>query len=338
MRRRQPQSDISALVSSFLKLRFTRSKGWTEKSCGNLCDIQVSCIKQSVCQVHLTNNITPTVQTPSLKRIKERSLPTCLLQTLILIQQCRSSPTPRPAPVTERETPTWSCSSFCSPWPWVLCLLQMDLRSSCSVETVPCSGSASTTAATSTCPHSWPGLMQSSTVCQREPTWCLSTVWMKRILSKPWSRTSTMLKEVPGSDSAITTKKAAGCGLMVVRWNLPFGPQESQTTMEEMKAVFKTTITQIRNGMIINVQMRVPSVCASRIMCPSVIIKSDLTWSLITWCLFEIVLSNKDTNAHFYVCPHFTHLLFIPVIRYLLFGDINNSNVIVKINGKYEYK
>ena len=99
------------------------------------------CIKQSVGQVHLTNNITPTVQTPSLKRRKERSLPTCLLQTLILIQQCRSSPTPRPAPVTERETPTWSCSSFCSPWPWVLCLLQMDLRSSCSVETVPCSGS-----------------------------------------------------------------------------------------------------------------------------------------------------------------------------------------------------
>ena len=205
MRRHQPQSDISALESSFLKLRFTRSKGWTEKSCGKLWHpgellvflqraqrntfIWQLCIKQSVGQVHLTNNITPTVQTPSLKRIKECSLPTCLLQTLILIQQCRSSPTPRPAPVTERETPTWSCSSFCSPWPWVLCLLQMDLRSSCSVETVPCSGSASTTAATSTWPHSWPGLRQSSTVCQREPTWCLSTVWMKRISSRPWSRT-----------------------------------------------------------------------------------------------------------------------------------------------------
>ena len=45
-----------------------------------------------------------------------------------------------------------------------------------------------------------------------------------------------------------------------------------------------------------------------------------------------------DVIAHFYVCPHFTHLLLIPVIRYLLFVHFNNSNVIVKINDKYEYK
>lgn len=209
--------------------------------------VQRLCTTESVCQLHLTNNITPTVQTPTLEHIK-KWLISCLHKIPNNIQQCRSH-----SPKTETLTPTCSCSSYCLVWLWAPSLLQMTIQWSYSVATVPCSGTASTAAATSTPPHVWPGLMQSSTVCQREPTWCLSTVWRKRISSKPWSRTLTMLMDSPGLDSVTSTKKAGGCGLMVVLWTFTFGGQLSQTTHWETNTAFTTTMVQNWNGMTISV-------------------------------------------------------------------------------------
>lgn len=132
-----------------------------------------------------------------------------------------------------------------------LCFLQLTMELNYYVETVPRSGTASTAAATNMFLHAWPGLMQSSTVCHREPTWHLSTVWRNISLWKSWSVTLTPLKDTPGLDSQISIKKEAGCGLMVVQWISPIGLQISQTTWEEMNTVFIKTL--VWSGMTIDV-------------------------------------------------------------------------------------
>ena len=175
---------------------------------------------------------------------REQPFP-CLCTILDHTSQCRSAPI--------KKLPTCSCSSSCLVWLWVPSLLQVTMKWSYSVGTVPCSGSASTAVATSMSPHIWPGLMQSSTVCQRGPTWCLSIVWKKSSFLDPWLWILTLLKDSPGSASMTSPKKAVGCGLMDVQWNLSFGMKDSQTMLEEMKTVFTPTIVLIGHGMISHV-------------------------------------------------------------------------------------
>lgn len=90
-----------------------------------------------------------------------------------------------------------------------------------------------------------PELMQNSTVCQREPTWCPSTVRMNR-MSGPTK--SSDHSEGPDSDSVAFTKTADGCGLMVAQWTLTF----VRTRAKECgrKWALRTQQAQIWNGMM----------------------------------------------------------------------------------------
>ena len=81
---------------------------------------------------------------------------------------CRSASintsTPYPTPVTDRHQ-------------HALVPLLVRSGSGCRVSfRWPGNKATALTTATNTSPHIWPGLMQSSTECQRRPTWCLSTV------------------------------------------------------------------------------------------------------------------------------------------------------------------
>ncbi len=65
-------------------------------------------------------------------------------------------------------------------------------------------------------------MMQNSTVCLREPTWCLSTVWRNTVSSKFWLITLTIIEDGPGLDSVTARKKEDGCGLMGLQLTLSF--------------------------------------------------------------------------------------------------------------------
>lgn len=65
-----------------------------------------------------------------------------------------------------------------------------------------------------------------------------------------WSRTLTLLKDAHGSDSVISIRKVAGCGLMVLQQHFSLGVPGSQTTKVELNIVFKLTLIQIKNGMM----------------------------------------------------------------------------------------
>ena len=219
-----------------------------------LCSDSVCyCVGENVWQVLLTNHILPAEQTPSLKHLKETSLLSPLSARFLITPHSADQLQPTNYQHSCPDLTTCSCSSSCLDWLWVLSPLQVTMKWSYSVVTVPCSGSASTAAATSMSPNVCPGLMQSSTVCHRGPTWCLSTVWKNKISSNPWSRALTKLRDSLGPVLMTSPKKADGCGLMDVLWTLSFGVQKSQTIIKEMKTVFTTTMVLIWNGMILHV-------------------------------------------------------------------------------------
>ncbi|XP_049459294.1 uncharacterized protein LOC125905407 isoform X2 [Epinephelus fuscoguttatus] len=62
-------------------------------------------------------------------------------------------------------------------------------------------------------------------------------------------------KEGPGLDSVTSTRKDDGCGLMGLQWTFPFGPEDSQTTLEDVNTVDTSTLAQIGDGMTISAIM-----------------------------------------------------------------------------------